>query len=572
MLVKGGLVVDGTGKAGYAADVKVAGGVITEVGENLLPGEGEEVIDATDCIVSPGFIESHTHVDAALWWDGKLDPLPGYGVTTAIMGNCGFSMAPTHDDEAVRREMVGIFSFFEDIPEAPFFSEMPWDWRSWPEYRDSMEKHCESTINYGAFVGHIAIRLAVMGLAAWERTATADELAAMCAMLDEALSAGAMGMSSNLMDHDGDDRPVPSLLADDTEWRALMEVIARHPGKSLQVIVDTFRNLISPQQVPHLAELAGDLPLRLQWAGLPILQFQKDFGIQEPLVQSHEQFKSEGKDFWTGYGHIPITVTAGVNQSLIFAQSNDYVWHEVVLLESEQEKVALMQDADWRQRARSSWDEEAFDFSPLRAKPREIELLNSENGAGPIHLTLGEYQDQIGAPHPSDAMADWLIANGLESTVTMPPFDQDKEMLLSLMLDPMTVGNISDAGAHGQMLCGGGENIKLFSHFVRETGELTVEQAVHIQTGKLANHFALHDRGEIAVGKRADITVFNIDEVETRQMEKVYDVPDGEGGHLWRWTRSPAPVRLTLVNGVATFEQGVATDARPGQFVASSSA
>ena len=134
-------------------------------------------------------------------------------------------------------------------------------------------------------------------------------------------------------------------------------------------------------------------------------------------------------------------------------------------------------------------------------------------------------------------------------------------------MDPMTVGNISDAGAHGQMLCGGGENMKLFSHFVRETGQLTVEQAVHIQTGKLARHFAMHDRGELAVGKRADITVFNLDEVETRQMEKVADVPDGSGGHTWRWTRSPAPVRLTLVNGVATFAAGSPTGEMPGMFV-----
>jgi N-acyl-D-aspartate/D-glutamate deacylase len=567
MLIKGGTVVDGSGQPGFAADVRIEEGLISQVAANLAARDSEEVIDATGCIVSPGFIESHTHFDGTMWWDGKLDPLPGYGVTTAVMGNCGFSVAPVHDEEAVRKEVVGIFSFFEDIPEAPFFSELPWDWRSWPEYRESMDRNVKTTTNYTAFVGHIAIRLAVMGMAAWERVATADEIVKMTVLLEEALLAGAIGMSSNLMDHDGSDRAVPSLVADDNEWRALMAVIASHPGKSLQVIVDTFRALQAPQQVAHLAELVGDLPLRMQWAGLPTLKFQKEFGLTEPLAKMHEQFKADGKDFWTGFAHVPVTATISLNQSLIFAQSNDYVWHEVVLLESEGDKIALMKDPDWRQRARHSWDNEVHSFSPIRCNPRDSTLDNSANGVGPMHISLGEYQDQIDAPHPSDALAEWFIANGLDSTVTIAPFERDQESLLRLLKDPMTVGNISDAGAHGQMLCGGGENIKLFTQFVRETGDLTVEEAVHIQTGRLAQHFELLDRGIIAEGKRADITVFNMDEIEHRQKQKVYDVPTGKGELGWRWSRAPAPVRLTLVSGVATFANGQATGAMPGKYI-----
>ncbi len=572
MLIKNGTVVDGTGAPAFAADVRVADGVIAEVGPNLEAVAGEQVVDAEGCVVSPGFIESHTHFDASLWWDGQVDPLPGYGVTTTIMGNCGFSLAPAHDDEAVRREVVGIFSFFEDIPAQPFFNELPWDWRSWPEYKESMEKHLQSAINYSAFVGHIAIRLAVMGLEAWDREATDEEIERMAVLLDEALKAGALGMSSNVMDHDGTDRAVPSLKACDKEWRALMEVLARHPGKSLQVIVDTFRALQAPAQVAHLAEVAGDLPLRMQWAGLPTLQFQRDFGLTEPLAELHKQFKEEGKDYWTGYGHVPITATMSLISSLIFAQSNDYVWHEVVELEDEAAKLALLADPDWRERARHSWDNDVHSFSPMRANPRGSLLDNSANGTGPVHITLGEYQDQIGAPHPSDALAEWFIANGIESTASIAPFEMNRDDLLALLKDPMTVGNISDAGAHGQMLCGAGENIKLFTEFVKDTGELTVEEAVHIQTGQLAKHFAFEDRGVIAEGKRADITVFNLDEVEHRQKEKIYDVPMGNGEMTWRWTRAPAPVRLTLVNGVPTFADGKATGERPGGYITTTAA
>jgi len=572
-LIRNGTVVDGTGAPAFKADVRIENGVITALSPGLEPGAGEQVVDAKGCYVTPGFIESHTHFDGAMWWDQKLDPLPGFGVTSVVMGNCGFSVAPLSDDEAARREVVGIFSFFEDIPEEPFLDSLPWNWRSWPEYREVMVRNVRLPANYAAFCGHIALRLAVLGMEAWERAATPDEVGQMCRLLDEALAAGALGLSSNLMDHDGEDRPVPSLKADDAELRALMEVISRHPGASLQVIVDTFRNMTAPETMRRLGRLAEGLPIRIQWGGLPTLLFQRDMmGIQAPLVELHEQFKREGRDFWTGYAHVAITSTLSVQKSLIFAQSNDYVWHEVVTAEGDEAKAALLRDPDWRKRARASWDNETFEFSPFpRGRAEKLQLMNSDNGVGPTHITLGEYQQRIGAPHPSDAMAEWLLANGLQSTVTMPPFERDRDMVLKLMRDPFSVGNISDAGAHGQMLCGGGENIKLFTDYVRR-GELTVEEAVYIQSGKLAQHFGFTDRGVLAVGKRADVTVFNLDEIDDREMKRVYDVPDGKGGYTWRWSRDPAPMRLTMVNGEITFDGKRGTGLRPGEMLAPAAA
>ncbi len=564
-VIVGGTIVDGTGAPAYRADLRISQGTITDIAPSIEAEPNDIVVDASGCLVTPGFIESHTHFDGAMWWDQSLDPLPGFGATTVVMGNCGFTVAPVPDDEAVRRELVGIFSFFEDIPDAPFMSELPWDWRSWPEYRESMERQCELPTNYTAFCGHIALRLAVLGMEAWERAATADEIQLMASMLDEALSAGALGLSTNLMDHDGEDRPVPSMHADDAELRALFEVMDRHPGTSFQVILDTFRNMKAPEQLERIAALTKGLDVRVQWAGLPTLVFQRDLmGIQAPLAELHEQLKAEGRDFWTGYAHIPVTSTASVQSSLIFAQSNDYVWHEVVLAEGDEAKLALLRDPAWRERARSSWDNDVFEFSPFSPNnAANILLLNSENNVGPMGVTLGEYAGQIGAPHPSDAMADWLIANGLESTVTMPPFEMDLDMVVKLIRDEKSVGNISDAGAHGQMLCGGGENIRLFTDLVA-SGQITVEEAVRVQTGKLAEFFGLQDRGHLLVGKRADLVVFSLDEIAERDMKKVYDVPMGDGSQTWRWTRDPAPVRLTLVNGEATFENGEATAARPG--------
>ncbi len=569
LLISNGTVVDGTGAPAYRADVRLRDGLVAEIGERLVAADGERVFDAGDCIVAPGFIESHTHYDGAMWWDDRLDPLPGYGATTHVMGNCGFATAPLSDAAAARREVVKIFSFFEDIPEAPFHQSLPWNWRSWPEYRDAMVANCRVPLNYAVYCGHIALRLAAMGLDAWERAATPEEIGRMAGMLDEAMRAGAMGMSSNLMDHDGEDRPVPTLLADDAEFRALMAVLDRYPGSSLQIILDTFRNMTAADSLQRLARLSEGLQVRVQWGGVPTLEFQRDLmGIQAPLVALHEQLKAQGRDFWTGFAHIPITSTLSVQSSLIFAQSNDYVWHEVVTAEGDAAKAALLRDPGWRARARRSWDQETFEFSPFpRGRAEKLQLLNSDNGAGPTHITLGEYQQQIRAPHPSDAMAEWLLANGLESTVTMPPFEMDEAVVESLIRDPYAAGNINDCGAHGQMLCGGGENIKLLTYWARDTGRITIEEAVHAMTGKLARHFSLPDRGELVVGKRADVTVFKLDEIESRPVERVYDVPDGRGGHTWRWTRPPAPVRLTLVNGVTTFDGSGATDARPGVMV-----
>ena len=164
-------------------------------------------------------------------------------------------------------------------------------------------------------------------------------------------------------------------------------------------------------------------------------------------------------------------------------------------------------------------------------------------------------------------MADWILENGIMSTVHMAPFPKNEELTIALMKDPKTVGNISDAGAHLQMLCGGGENALLLTNYVRRDKSLTIEEAVHVMTGKLAEHFFLPDRGVIAVGKRADITVFNLDEVTYHPFIKAWDVPDGKGGLGWRFTREAAPMRLTMVNGVPTFENGAYTGAKPGWFL-----
>ncbi len=563
ILIRNGTVVDGTGAKPFAADVRITGGVISEVGPGLEP-RGERVFDASNCHVSPGFIESHTHYDASMWWQPDLDPLPGYGATTMILGNCGFSMAPLHKSKAARDEVMGIFSFFEDIPLQPFKEHVSWDWNTWSEYRASFEKRLKVPLNYASFVGHIPLRLAAMGIEAWDRAATPEEIAVMADLLDDALAAGALGLSDNMHDHDGNDRPVPSLLADDAEFLALFDVMDRYPHTCYQVIVDTFMRMNGPANLNRLEKLLTGRKIRVQIAGgIPTLFFQA--GILPEMQKSIQSMRDAGIDVWPGYAHVSPSSTLSLFKSLIFAQSNDYVWHEVVLAETQEEKRRLLGDPVWRARARESWDTQAWGHSPLK-NPQDLYLLDSENGTGPIGGTLLEFAESRGQ-HRSDAMADWILENGTMSTVHMAPFPKDEALTVALMRDPKTVGNISDAGAHLQMLCGGGENALLLTQYVRDEKSLSLEEAIHVMTGKLAEHFFLHDRGVIAPGKRGDICVFNFDEVQRRSMEKAWDMPDGKGGTTWRFTRKAMPARLTLVNGVPTFENGAYTGAKPGQFL-----
>jgi N-acyl-D-aspartate/D-glutamate deacylase len=562
ILIKGGTVVDGSGAPAYQADVRVSGGRITEIGPGLAPQTGERVIDATGCYVSPGFIECHNHWDGGLWWSPMMEPAPAYGVTTSINGNCGFSMAPARPE--IVDDVVDIFNFFEDIPTAPMKSMVPWDWNAWSEYKASFERNVKVPVNFGAFIGHIPLRLYVMGQDAWTRTATADEIAQMCDLLDDALKAGAMGLSTNHLDHDKNERPLPSQLSDDAENQALLDVLGRYPGATLQVIVDHFMRMTGAATVERFARMAEKSGVRMQWAGLPTLKFQeKVLGASQAL---HEQFKADGKDFWTGFHHVPFTSVVNFGRSLVFAQNGNPVWQEIINAETWEEKSALLADPAWRARARDCWDNDMYAHSYFH-DPTALTLRESETGYGPVGITLAEYKEQAGIEHSSDALAQWVLNNGAESVLKKRSWEQNDELVIDLLRDPRSVGNVSDAGAHGKMFCGTGDNVFLLTNYVRDEKKLTIEEGIHVLTGKLADFFGLADRGLIAEGKIADITVFNLDEVERRPEERLYDVPDGQGGRTYRYTRAAAPMRLTLVNGEPTFDNGRASGRFPGAFV-----
>ncbi len=563
LLIKGGTVVDGTGAKAYVADVRVDGGRITEIAAGLKAARGERVIDAAGCYVTPGFIETHNHWDGGVWWSPNMEPLPAYGVTTSINGNCGFSMAPLSPRSEDRRSVIEIFNFFEDIPEPPMEKLVPWNWSLWSEYKCSMVNQVKTPVNFAAFCGHIPLRLFVLGQQAWERAARPEEIEKMCELLDDALRAGAMGLSSNQLDYDKHERPLPSQRADDAEYTALLRVLARYPGATFQVIVDNFMRMTGPATTERLGKIAQATGVRMQWAGLPTLKFQAK--VRPRSVELHEQFKKDGLEFYTGFHHVSPTSVINFSRSLVFAQNGNPVWQEIIDAKSWEEKKRMLSDPQWLERAREAWRNQ-YAHSYLH-DPTALTLRESETGYGPTGVTLATYIADGGFSHPSDALAEWVLNNGAESVVHKRSWERDEEVVLQLLRDPRSVGNISDAGAHGKLFCGAGDNVYLLTDFVRDRGLLTIEEGIHNLTGKLAAFFGLQERGVLAVGNIADITVFDLAKIERRPEEKIWDVWDGEGGRTYRYTRGAAPMKLTLVAGIPTFDHGTFTGRFPGNFV-----
>jgi N-acyl-D-aspartate/D-glutamate deacylase len=402
-----------------------------------------------------------------------------------------------------------------------------------------------------------------MGLDAWERSATADETAEMAILLEDALTTGAMGLSTNFFDYDRHERPLPSQLADDAELRALMGVLGRHPQATLEVITDIFMRNTAAATVERLGGLAVEANVRMQWVGVPAFKFQAN--IRPELEALHERFKAEGRDFWTGFHHVSPTSMMNFISSLVFSQNGNPVWQEMVNAQGEEVKLKLLADPAWRDRARESWNNQ-LPHSHLN-DPSALTFRESETGYTPTGITLADFMASTGIGHPSDALAEYLLTNGVGSLLLKRSLEIDDEVVVRLLKDPRSVGNVSDAGAHGQLFCGAGDNVLLFTDYVRDRQLLSIDEAVHVLTGKVADFLGLHERGVLKPGYFADLTVFDLSEIERRPEEKVWDVSDGKGGRTYRYSRAPAPMRLTLVNGVATFDHGAVTGRFPGQFI-----
>jgi N-acyl-D-aspartate/D-glutamate deacylase len=553
VLVTGGTVVDGTGAPAYRADVRVRGGRIVEVAPGLTP-DGERVIDAAGAHVIPGIIDTHTHLDGAMWWNPALDPLPSYGNTSLVFGNCGNSLAPLAG--AQREEIVDLLCFLEDLPLDAFHAEIPWTWEDWPAYAKALETQ-PTTVNVGGYIGHLALRTFVMGADAWERPASAAEVARMAEVLGDGLRAGAMGLSANHFDKDRTLRLVPGYHATDDEYLALFRVVARHRPATVQVITRFNDRDHDVEDAERFGRLCREAGVRGQWPGMPMNVRDDDHRAR--LWDAHHRIQASGSDFWPNVPFKPIAPFFSFERSIVFQRVP--AWNDLINGPTDR-KLAALADPAWRDRARADWDNRTRSSISRVDRPHEMVFAVSETGVGPLEVSLADYATQRGS-HVSDALAEWLVANGTGSLMVGTPERLSEPDIVAALREPRTLANINDSGAHLQLFSGAGEHLYLLTHYVRDAGLLTLEEGVHALTGRTASFFGLEDRGVIAPGKAGDLAVFALDEIELRDEERRYDVPHG----TWRFTRPPAGFRATVVGGTPTWLDGADTGARPGVVV-----
>jgi N-acyl-D-aspartate/D-glutamate deacylase len=554
LLIRGGEVIDGTGSPAFRADVRVRDGRIVEVGPDLAP-DSERVLDATGAFVAPGFIDTHAHTDPQVFWDPTLDPDPLHGVTTMLVGNCSLSLYPASDQ--TRADISDLFAYIEDVPRFLFDESVPWTWNDYAGYRDTVNA-TGTAANLAALVGHSPLRLATMGEDAWTRAATADEIAQMCSLFEQAMAAGAWGLSTSFLDVDKSGRPVPSRAAAGEEFDALFDVIER-AGHGLVEVVPNLLGHDAEGELLDLARRCGVRGIPLTWTGFV---YTTDKGTQHWVDLAH-RLADEGIRFYPQLS--PRTVDFRLNwESSMMFMSMPEGWHKVIAA-SPDEKPGLLADEEWRAAARAEWDRTEKAMFPHR----RIDFVRIVEVASPdqeewLGRSLADLVAAKGG-HVSDVFADFVLANDCQpGIVAMGMANADVDGVARTLTDPAVLVSSSDAGAHMQMLCASGDTTLLLTRHVRERGDFTIEEAVHELTGRQAEVFGFTDRGVIAPGRIADLTVFALDELHYDDDEFVHDLPRD----YRRLRRPEGGYRATVVSGVPVQLGGKSTGALPGQVIA----
>jgi N-acyl-D-amino-acid deacylase len=555
LLVRGGNIIDGTGAAAVAGDVRVRDGHVVEVGPGLRP-EGEPELDASGAVVTPGFIDTHTHFDPSVFWAPSADPMPQHGVTTVLTGNCSLSLAPLR--AAHRAELSSVFSYIEDLPQKAFETAIPWSWETFGEYRDALQERSFG-VNLAPLIGHTPLRLFVMGADAWERAATEDEVRQLAALLDDCLRDGAFGFSTSFFDRDADNRLVPSQFADDAEFGALLDVLGARE-RILEFVPD-FSNQPDGTLagIACMGELCNARNVVMTW-NLLAFQAMDEGRFGRDLLRLTEVQLAAGVRVFPQVSPRSFDLRINWEASLSFMGLPNG-WHQYIITHGP-EKQRLLEDPQWRSLAKKEWDAVPRSVAFPHREPELVRFLSvtrQENSQW-IGRTLADLVAERGG-HPSDVLADWVLENdGNPGVLAMGLANGDPAGVAELVNHPSTIVSASDAGAHLEMMCAAGDTTLLLTRHVRERGDLSLEKAVHELTGRQADVFGFAGRGRIAPGAHADLTVFALDDLAWSDGDFVDDVPEGGG----RLRRPAGGYRFTVVGGSIVQEEGQLTGANPG--------
>ena len=556
LIIRGADICDGTGAPRRCGDVAVAGGRIVDVGR--VTGGAQRVIDADGLVLAPGFIDVHTHYDCQISWDRALTPSCWHGVTTVVMGNCGFSIAPCRASD--RELLMRMLLYVEGMPTAALRAGISWEWETFPEYLDTLERW-RPGLNVAVFVGHSAVRYYVMGAAAAERAATADELARMQAVVRDALRAGACGFSTSesTTHFFGDGTPVPSRVAARDEFRALASVL-REFGRGLTEVAPL--HVIGGTDAKaddqrFYAEVAAASGRPVTWAPLLHSPFDPQGCLQ--LIEAARANQARGIAVVPQVGCRPLEIRISFAASSIATENNPF-W-KPILHKPIAERRALFASSDFRDELRAmspagawvaalgpSWEQIFLRYSPVAAH------------AGWLDVPLSKIASARGGD-PVDALCELSLESELACQFGVPIMNVDEEMVAQLIRHPAGILALSDAGAHVDTLSDQGFTTYLLGHWVRELQALPLEEAVHLLTAAPARLYGFSDRGEIRPGYAADLVLFDPATVGLQRTELVADLPGGAARLIQRATG----VEYVIVNGAALIDGGVQTAVQSGR-------
>ncbi len=540
LAIRGGTVVDGSGAPGHVADVTIKDGVIQEIGPNL---SGAQEVDASGCVVAPGFIDIHTHYDAQVFWDPALRPSSYHGVTTVVAGNCGFTIAPTRPEH--HDVIVQTLENVEDMDAATLTAGIVWEFGTHPEYMELVRRR-GTVLNFACYVGHSSIRLYVMGDAAYERAATPEETDRMCRLVVEAIDAGAAGFSTSFAyTHRGmDGLPVPSRFADRDEVEALF-LAAGSTGKG--VVLATAGEQCTYADMYELQPRIGrpfTYPL-----------FALADGRHQPQLDLHEQAVASGAQVWPQVTPRPLTMQFTMESP--FSLNVGKVFAE--LMDGDRDaRSAAYRDPAWRARA-------AADLAQATMKPRweTCEVSESERFPELEGRRVDELARERGCD-PLDVICELAVEEDLATRFRIYIANDEPDSVRNLLTHDQVVLGLSDAGAHVGQLCDAPLPTDLLGTWVRDRGIMPVEAAVRKLTGESADIFGFERRGYLREGHWADVCVFDPATVAPGPTKRLRDFPAG-GERLT--AEEPSGVRHVLVNGTPIRLDGVqlnGVDRRPG--------
>jgi N-acyl-D-aspartate/D-glutamate deacylase len=549
LIIRNGTIADGSGNPLFSADIGITGNRITAIG--ALTESAQTEIDASGKIVSPGFIDPHTHFDAQLLWDGAAKPAIEHGVTTIVPGNCSLSLAPLKAEH--RMKLVGMFNQIEEMPHKAFSEGVTWDWESFEEYMTRIKQ--DLSINVAPLAGHSLLRLWVMGDAAMTRTAEPDEIDKMCALLTDCIRAGAVGLSTSFVDMDERLQPVPSRWASTEELDALCAVLGE-TKKLLQVVHEFYDIDLTLARVDQLAELSLKHDITTTLSPL-FLNADNADGVAAIMARVDEQM-ARGARVWPQVQTRPIDISFSLEvPSLLFMRLP--TWYGLIRFGTKADVLAALNDPAQR----AALTQEAAPMMSLWSA-LVVRRVQSAANAELIGKTLAEIANLRGNT-PLDVMIDLSLEEDLDAHFLAASMGHnDVPAVGALLKHPNVMIGASDGGAHILSFSTYGDTGYLFSKFVRDSQSLSIETAIRKITAEPAEIWGIQDRGQLIPGYIADITIFDPETIDRGPEYYVQDVP-GDG---YRYTRDAIGVSHVLIGGAVAFEKSVGyTQARTGQIV-----